>query len=64
MKETDSFQKVLNRGKGGQIGPKRHQDEGKHASQNKFQVLKEDEEITKEDQAMEGSPMEKEKEEN
>jgi len=55
---------VLNRGKGGQIGPKRHQDEGKHASQNKFQVLKEDEEITKEDQAMEGSPMEKEKEEN
>jgi len=64
MNETNSFQKVVNRGKGGKRGPKKHQNERQQVSQNRFQVLEEDEEITKEYQAMEGSPAEKEKEEN
>ena len=64
MKEIDSFQKVVNRGKGGKRGPKQPQDEGKQFRQNRFQVLQEEEEITKSDQAMEGRTVEKEKEEN
>jgi len=64
MKETYRFQKVVNRGKGSKRGPKQHQDEGQQISQNKFQVLEEDEEISKEDQTMEGSPTDNESEEN
>ena len=42
MKDNESFQKVVNRGKSGKRGPKKHQDEGQQVSQNKFQVLEED----------------------
>lgn len=63
-KGSDSFQKVVNRGKGRKRGQKQHQEEGQHISQNKFQVLEEDEEISKEDQAMEGSLVNNEKEEH
>eukprot|EP00253_Pinus_taeda_P025496 PITA_25496 len=52
------------RGKGGKREPKQHQTERQQASLNKFQVLKEEEEITKAEQVMEGSPVEKEKEED
>ena len=49
MKDTESFQKVGYRGKQGKMGPKKHQIEGQQASLNRFQVLKEEEEITKGD---------------
>ena len=64
LKDTDSFHKVVQGGKSGKRGPKQHQNEGQQVSQNQFQVLEEDEEITAEDQAMNESPEEKEKEEN
>lgn len=49
MKDTESFHKVVQKGKGGKRGPKLHQTEGKHASQNRFQVLEEEELIAKAD---------------
>lgn len=64
MKGNDSFHKVVFKGKGGKRGPKQHLNEVQKVSRNKFQVLEEDEVSMKEDQAMEGSPEEKEKEEN
>ena len=63
MKDIEGFLKVVHKGKGGKRGPKKHQIEGQQTNLNKFQVLEEEVEITKEDQVMEGSPMEKEKEE-
>lgn len=62
MKDNDSVHKVVNKEKGGKRGPKQHPNDGQKDNQNKFQVLKEEEVNTKEDQAMEGSPEEKEKE--
>ena len=64
MKDTESFYKVVHREKGSKRGPKQHQTEGQQPSQNRFLVLEEEEEITKVDQAMGGSPVEKEKEED
>jgi len=64
MKDNDSFHKVVNKGKGGKRGPKQHLNEVQKVSRNKFQVLEEDEVSMKEDQAMEGSLEEKEKEDN
>ena len=64
MKDTESFQKVSHRGKGGKRVPKKHQTEGPQANLNRYQVLEEEEEMTKVDQGMEGSPEEKEKEED
>ena len=64
MKDNDSFHKVVNKGKGGKRGPKQHINEGKKVSQNKFQVLEENEKITRENQSREEGPNEKQKEEN
>ena len=64
MKESNSFQKVVNRGKGSKRGPKNQQRKGQQFRQNNFQVLREEEKITIEDQIMEGSYVEKEKERN
>lgn len=64
MKDTESFQKVESRGKGGKKGPKQHCNEGQKASQNRYQALEENGEMANEDQSMEDSPKEKEKEEN
>lgn len=64
VKDTEIFHKLGYRGKGGKRGPKKHQIEGQQASLNRFQVLKEEEELTEVDQVMEGSLGEKEKEEN
>lgn len=52
MKDVDSVHKVVPRGKSGKKRPKQHQAGGQKASQNQFQVLEEDEEITVEDQVM------------
>lgn len=41
MKDTNSFHKVVHKGKSGKKGPKKHQAGGKKASQNQFQVLEE-----------------------
>jgi len=49
MKDTESFHKVGYSGKRGKMGPKQHQIEGQQASLNRFQVLEEEEEITKVD---------------
>lgn len=62
MKDIESFHKVVHKGKGGKMGAKLHQTEGKHASQNRFQVLEEEEEITKADQAKGRSLVDKENE--
>ena len=64
MKDTESFQKVASRGKGGKKGPKQHHNEGQKASENRYQELEENEEMANEDQSMEDGPNEKEKEEN
>ena len=64
MKESDGFQKVVHRSKGSKRGPENQQREGQQFRQNNFQVLQEEEEITKEDQAMEGSSAEKEERKN
>jgi len=64
MKETESFQKVASKGKGGKKGPKQQHNEVQKVSQNKFQVLEENEEITRENQSQEEGPNEKEKEED
>ena len=64
MKDTEIFHKVSHRGKGGKKGLKQHQPEGPQGSRNRYQVLEEEEGITKVDQGMEGSPEEKEKEED
>lgn len=64
MKESDSFQKVVNRSKGRKRGPKNQQREEQQFRQNSFQVLQEEEENTKEEQAMEGSSAEKEEGKN
>lgn len=64
VKDTENFHKVGYKGKLGKRGPKKHQTEGQHANLNRFQVLEEEEETTKVDQVMEGSPGEKEKEVN
>jgi len=58
IEETKSFHKVVHKGKGGKRGMKLHQREGRQTSQNRFQVLEGEEEITKADQAKGGSPME------
>ena len=64
MKDTESFQKVASKGKGGRKGSKQQRNEGKKINQNKFQALEENEEMANEDQSMEDGPKEKEKEEN
>jgi len=64
MKDTKGFHKVVHRGKGGKRGPKQQQTEGPQTNLNRFQVLEEEEEITKVDQVKEGSPGEKDKEED
>ena len=61
MKDTDSFHKVVHKGKSGKKGPKQHQAEGQKGSQNQFQVLKEEEEISIEDQVMNEDYEKKEK---
>lgn len=53
---------MVSKGKGGKRGPKQQQDEGQKVSQNKFQVLEENEEIKKENHSMEESHKAKEKE--
>ena len=63
-KDTESFHKVGNRGRGGKRLQKKNHTEGQQASPNRYKVLEEEEEVTKVDQVMEGSPGEKEKEEN
>jgi len=55
MKDTESFHKVVHKGKGGKRGPKLHQTERQQASQNRFQVL-EEEVTTKADHTKEGCP--------
>ena len=64
MKDTKVFHKVEHRGKGGKMGPKKHQTEGPQTNLNRFKVLKEKEEITKVEEEMEGILEEKEKEED
>ena len=59
MNEMDSFLKVVYQWKGSKKWRKQHQDEGLKGSQNKFQVLEEDEETSKEDQVTEGKAREK-----
>lgn len=53
MKDTESFQKVSHKGKGGKRGLKQHQAEGPQVTQNRFQVLEEEEEMIKVDQGIE-----------
>lgn len=60
VKEVESFQKVVNRSKGSKRGTRNQQREEQQLRQNNFQGLQEEEENTKEEQAMEGSFAEKE----
>ena len=64
VKDTESFPKMGYRGNGVEMGLKKNKIEGQQASPNRFQVLEEEEETTKVDQEMEGSPQDKYKEEN
>jgi len=64
MKDTEGFHKVVHKGKGGKREPKQQQTKGPQTILNRFQVLEAEEEMTKIDQVMEGSPGEKEKEED
>lgn len=45
MKDQDSFQKVISRGKGGKKGLRQPRNEGKKVSKNKYQVLEENAEM-------------------
>jgi len=62
-KDIENFQKVSSRGKGNKREPKQQHKEEQKASQNKFQVLVEMEDMPLENQFMEKDPKEKEKEE-
>lgn len=62
MKDTESFQKVVSRGKGGKKGPNHLRNEGQKASQDRYQALEENKEMENEDQSMEDGPNRKEKE--
>jgi len=64
MKDTEIFHKLVRRAKGGKRGPMKHQNEGQQSSQNRFDVLEEDEAITKADQDMGGSLEEKGRDED
>ena len=63
-KDTDNFQKVASKGKGGKKGSKQQRNKGQKINLNRFQVLEENEEMENEDQSIEEGPIEKEKEEN
>lgn len=52
MKDRDSFQKVVHKGKSDKNWPKQYQSEGQKVRPNEFQVLGEEEEKTIEDQVM------------
>jgi len=64
MKDSKSFHKVANKGKGRKRGSKTQKSEGQQASQNRFQVLEEEEEITITDQTKGEGLMEEGKEED
>ena len=63
MKDSECFHKVANKGKGSKRGSKTQKSEGQQASQNRFQVLEEEEEITTTDQTKGEGLMEEGKEE-
>ena len=64
LKDMESFQKVSHRGKGSKRGLKQHQAEGPQVTQNRFQVLEEEEETIKVDQGIKESPKDKETQED
>lgn len=64
VKDTENFQKLVSKGKGGWKGSRQQRSEGQKINTNRFQVLEEKEEMRREDQAMLEGPKEKEKEEN
>ena len=55
---------MASRGKGGKKGLKQQHNEGKKVSHKKFQVLEENEKITRENKSQEEGPNEEEKEED
>ena len=63
VKDSESFQRVVNKGKGGGKGSTQQRSEGQKNNTNRFQILEEKEETTSEDQAMEDGLKEKEMEE-
>ena len=64
MKDFESFHKVAHKGKGSKRGPKIQKSEGQQASQNRFQVLEEEEGITNVDQTKREGLMAEGKEED
>lgn len=64
MKDSESFHKVVQKGKGSKWGPKLSQTDKHQASQNRFQALEEEEIAEQADQVQVGNPVEEEKEDN
>jgi len=58
MKDSESFQKVVQKGKGSKEGSKQLQLEKKRASQNRFQALEEEDVIMEVEQVKGDSPVE------